>query len=223
MKPVLLSSAVVLLLAALSFRAHASSYQFTFTGPGVNGNLLLTYGTATDLKYPQAYEVTGISGSFTDTNIGINNATVTGLEALNRISPESTNLLAPNDFSGYAVASGLPPENNGLIHYDNLFYPAGSPQTASSYPPHGGLLDIYGLLFDIGNNEVVDLWSAGDLTGTGTISYGVAVATHATSLAYTSNVTAVTPEPGTFWLLGTGIAAVLSRRHLLSRTRSIRS
>ena len=51
---------------------------------------------------------------------------------------------------------------------------------------HGGILDIYGLLFDIGGGRVVDLWSNGDFSGTGAgpIDYGVAVATHDTALDY---------------------------------------
>jgi hypothetical protein len=60
---------------------------------------------------------------------------------------------------------------------DNLFYPGGSPQTASDYPVLGGFLDIYGLLFDIGGSSVNDFWSNGDFSGTGTgpIDYGARV------------------------------------------------
>ena len=33
--------------------------------------------------------------------------------------------------------------------------------SASDYPPHGGFLDIYGLMFNIGGGRVVDFWSNG--------------------------------------------------------------
>ncbi len=112
-----------------------------------------------------------------------------------------TNLLAPNDFSKYAVASGT---SHGSLSYDNLFYPAGSPPSATDYPFGGGLLDIYGLLFTLGNGDVVNLWSNGVPPG-GSLDYGVAVANASTSLDYVGGSVAVSPEPGSFWLLATGL------------------
>ena len=185
----------------------------------------MTYGTATDAKYPQAFEVTGISGTFSDSNNGLNivNASIGPLEPIKHDTPEPTNLLAPHDFSRFAVAAGLAPENNGFLTYDNLFYPGGSPQTASDYPVHGGFLDIYGLLFDIGGGRVVDFWSNGDFSGTGTgpIDYGVAVATHATALDYVGGGVSVTPEPGALGLLGSGLLGMLVWRRRASRQRSL--
>jgi hypothetical protein len=184
--------------------------------PGISGAVVLTYGAATDGKYPQAFEVTGISGTFSDSNNGLNivNASIGPLEPIRRDAPESTNLLAPLDFSRFAVTAGLPSENNGFLTYDNLFYPGGSPQTASDYPPHGGFLDIYGLLFDIGGGRVVDFWSNGDFSGTGSgpIDYGVAVATHTTALDYVGGDVVTAPEPGTIGLLGSGLLGVLAWR-----------
>jgi hypothetical protein len=175
----------------------------------------LTYGLATDAKYPQAFEVTGISGMFSDTNNGLNiiNTPVGPLEAIKHDTPEPTNLLAPNDFSRFAVASGLAPQNNGFLTYDNLYYPGGSPPTASDYPLHGGFLDIYGLMFDIGGGRVVNFWSNGDPSGSGAGPiYGAAVATSANALDYVGGVT-LTPEPNTLGLLGAGLLAfVVSRR-----------
>ena len=116
---------------------------------------------------------------------------------------ESTNLLAPNDFSKFAVSSGLPPDNNGFLTYDNLYWPKGSPQTASDYPPHGGFLDIYGLMFEIGDGRVVDFFSFGGVSG-----YGVAVATADKSLDYVGGVTASAPEASTWALMALGFAAL---------------
>jgi hypothetical protein len=185
----------------------------------------LTYGTATDSKYPQAFEVTGISGTFTDTNNGLNivNAPIGSLVPITHDTPEPTNLLAPNDFSRFAVTAGLPPENNGFLTYDNLFYPGGSPQTASDYPVSGGFLDIYGLLFEIGGGRVVDFWSNGDFSGTGTgpIDYGVAVATHAAALDYVSGGVSLTPEPSTIALIGGGLLGLLIRRRRNAHQRPL--
>lgn len=97
------------------------------------------------------------------------------------------------------------------LTYDNLFWPGGSPPTASDYMAHGGFLDIYGLLFDIGGGRVVNFWSNGDY-GSGA-DYGVAVATSARSLDYVTGGVVV-PEPGSLALLGAAIAAfgVIRRR-----------
>lgn len=224
MRKYLVVSATLLFAASLSPQANASTFSFSFVGPGVSGTVQLTYGTATDAKYPQAFEVTEISGTFSDSNNGLNiaNAPIGALVPITRDMPEPTNLLAPNDFSRFPVASGLPPVANGFLTYDNLFYPSGSPQTATDYPLHGGFLDIYGLLFNIGNGQVVDLWSNGDLTGTGAgpIDYGVAVATSATALDYVSGGASVTPEPGTLALLGSGLLGTLLWRRRKTAPRA---
>ena len=161
---------------ALGGPAAASTVGLDFDGPGVSGSLVLTYGPATDAKYADAFEVTGISGTFSNSNNGLSiDSEVLGLVAVTHSIPESANLLAPHNFSRFAVASGLAPISNGFLTYDNLFWPGGSKQTASDYPPHGGVLDIYGLMFRIGDGRVVDLWSNGDF-GAGA-DYGVALAT----------------------------------------------
>lgn len=197
---------------AMGGPALASTVGLNFNGPGVSGQLVLSYGTATDAKYPDAYRITDVSGTFSHSNNGIGTESeVLGLVAVNHATPESTNLLAPNDFSRFAVASGLSPVSNGFLTYDNLFWPGGSPQTASDYPPHGGVLDIYGLMFRIGDNRVVDLWSNGD-SGAGA-DYGVAVATTDLALDYvaggvTASIAPV-PLPASGWMLAGGLLALL--------------
>jgi hypothetical protein len=217
--------ATLLFAASLPWQANASTFNFSFAGPGVTGTVQLTYGAATDSKYPQAFEITGVSGIFSDSNNSLNivNAPIGLLEPITHDLPEPTNLLAPHDFSRFAVTTGLPADNNGFLTYDNLYYPGGSPQTASDYPVKGGILDIYGLMFDIGGGKVVDLWSNGDFSGTGKgpIDYGVAVATHNSSLDYVGGGVAVTPEPGAFGLLCTGLLGMLVWRLRAVRQRSL--
>jgi len=212
--------AALLLAASLPWPANASTFDFSFAGPGVSGTVQLTYGAATDAKYSNAYEVTGISGTFSDSNHGLNiaNAPILSLVPINFAAPTPTNLLAPHDFSKYAVAAGppLPPGHPPALTYDNLFWPGGSPITATGYPFYGGFLDIYGLMFNIGGGEVVDLWSIGDASGVGTGPiYGVAVAASNVALDYRRSGVSITPEPGTFVMLGSGIiglAGILRRK-----------
>ncbi len=207
-------------MLACGQQARATSTYVDFYAPGISGSLTLTYGAATDANYSNAFEITGISGTFTDTNNGLNivNAAVSTLQSINNATPELTNLLAPHDFSRFAVATGLSPQSNGYLTYDNLYWPGGSPQTASDYAPHGGLLDIYGLMFQLPNGDVVDLWSGGTPQGGLVAPYGIAVATSRQALDYNFNGVRV-PEPGSFAVLGAGLLA-LAGVSLRSRRRS---
>jgi hypothetical protein len=215
MKKILAISATVVLAASCPLDAAAESFSFNFSGPGVSGNVLLTYGAATDAKYPQAFELTGISGSFSDSNNGLNlvNVPILGLVSINHAAPEPTNLLAPNDFSKFPVTTGLP---HGVLTYDNLVWPGGSPQTASDFPFSGGFLDIYGLMFDIGGGKVVDFWSNGNFNAgrPAPINYGVGVATADVALDYVSGGVAAVLEPSTcaLMLAGLGLLGSIARR-----------
>lgn len=187
-----------------------------FSGQGVSGSLVVTIGTTTDATYPNAFEITGVSGTFTDTNngLGIVNTPVTGLQPITHSTPgDPENIgVAPNDFSQFAVMSGLPSVNNGVLTFDNLFWPGGAPPTAFDYPGDGSFLDIYGLMFQIGGGKVVDLFSNGVGFGINpgdTNVFGVAVATSDVSLDYVANgVSASTPEPSTWAMMLLGFASL---------------
>jgi len=219
----LVVSAALIFVASCPWQARASTFGFNFIGDGVSGMVSLTYGTASDSTYSQGLVITGINGTFSDSNNGLDivNASISGLVAIDPTAPEATNHLAPADFSRFAVTSGLPAQSNGFITYDNLLYPGGSPPTASDYLLHGGFLDIYGLLFTIGGGKVVDLWSNGTPTGAGPITYGVAVATSASSLDYVGSGVMVTPEPSAFALLASGLLGLLIWRKRAAREASL--
>ncbi len=193
-------------LASFASQAPADTFHFTFDGPGTSGSVNLTYGGATDAKYPGAYEATGVSGSISDSKLGLNNAPILGLVPITHATPEPDNHLAPADFSRFPVASGTA---YGSLSFDNLFFPTGSPQTADTYPFHGGPFDIYGLLFSLGGGQVVNFWSNGVLPGTNFVDYGVTVATSATALDSVGSGVQVTPEPNTLSLFALGAVAFL--------------
>jgi hypothetical protein len=224
MKKTCWAGAVALAGMALVGQAHASTMPITFSGEGVSGSLVITFGTATDAKYPTtAFEITNVSGTFTDTNNGLEivDASVSLFPILSPPSaPESTNLLAPHDFSKFAVASGLPVMSNGFVTYDNLFWPGNAPPTASDFSGHGTFLDIYGLAFTIdGGTTVVDLFSNGLGFGPPGAVFGLAVVTSATTLDYFPNagIAASTPEPSTWAMMVVGFAGLGFAGHRKAR------
>ena len=218
---------VALMMAvAVPIEARASTYTFDFNGPTSSGRLALTYevdtntaavlGMSPNIHDPLgSYIITGVTGTFSSTTLNIMNANVTGLEPLNQVLPETTNLQAPSRFSLLAVANGVDDGSghpSAGFHYDNIFYPGGSPLTSSDYPFSGGLFDVYGLAFVLDNGDAVNLWSNGVLPGAG-LDYGVAITNRTDVLDYTGGVSLqAVPEPATwammiggFGILGAGM------------------
>ena len=174
--------------AAIQLLASATTSDLAFSGNGITANIDSTYGDSTDSKATHAFVITGVSSTFSDANIGIFDAPILGLVVINGPTPEPTNLLAPNDFSRFAVADGLAAESHGFLTYDNLYYPGGSPATATDYPAAGGAFVICMFMFRVGDGRVVDVWSNGIFSPPciPPIEYGVAVATVASALDYVS-------------------------------------
>lgn len=86
------------------------------------------------------------------------------------------------------------------FHYDHIFYPAGSPQTASDYPFSGGVFDIYGVAFTLDNRDAVNLWSNGKQPRIG-LNYGAATTNRIDVIGYTNGVSVqAVPEP-TIWAM----------------------
>ena len=214
------------ILAASLGVAKAGTFDFTLNGSGISGNIELTYavnpntgtlpGTSPNPVDPTgSYIVTGISGTFSDSNIGLLDTAITAIVPSNPANPETMNLLAPNSFGFFLITHGVtsPGGTAPGFSYDNLYYPGGSPQTASDYPFHGGFLDIYGLVFQTASGKSVNLWSNGDL-GSG-LDYGVGVTDGTDVLDYAGGLTAV-PEPAAWPMVagafGLAVAAIARRR-----------
>ena len=191
--------------------AMADAYEFSFNGNGISASGVLT---VTPSGTPGVDEITGINGTFSDTNVGVSGA-ITGLYM--PISYVSNTLATP----GIAFTTG------GLS-YDDTFYPGGNSPAICydlvggvptlTYPFSGGVFDIFGVAFDISGGYVGELWSNGDI-GNGPIVYAAGLA-DANGLLdnpnsgadsnippgrYGSLAVAPTPEPGSLALMGTAL------------------
>ena len=224
------------MIAALGFGQQASANQigFRFGGAGVSGSGVLTF----DPTHPDAISggdpITGISGTFSDANtvVPISNAAITGVFAVNPVVRPPP---FPANFSVLAVTN--PPPMDAAISYDNLFYPDGSPITCDGYLFFGGFLDVYGVMFQLNNGDLVDLFSNGNFSNgndpaTESLIYGAVVmdtsmdaqnSGEPTVIDNVSNgIAAGVPEPSSLWLLGTFLLGAAGWRRRSATSRAAR-
>ncbi len=153
--------------------AHADVSNFVFSGNGISAWGSLTYQLNTVSGDPSpSWVVTGATGTFSDSNIGYSNWTITGVQPLVGDVVEAG---LPKYSSYYHVATqGVLPaddvdsSNNPALSYDNLLYLStlGSPDICN-VGAAGGQLDVLGILFTLQNGSstaVVDVWSDGHPT-----------------------------------------------------------
>ena len=150
---------------------------------------------------PGAYRITSVTGTFTDTNIGIINAAITGMvptSPTNETDPVFDPLV-PSSLS--YLASDL--------SYNNLYFPSGSPIDCA-FPFFGTYLDVFGTAFTIAGGDTVNLWGDGNYLG-GPLTYGAGVSQGANVLDYKfAGLTA--PEPLTLSLFAAGLAGAAAMR-----------
>lgn len=187
-------------------------------------NLNNTTGQLSPYDPAGAWRITNASGSF-------NNSAITGIVPTSpgvppildasTSPPTYENLLA--SFS-WLNSGSTPPANS----YDNLFYPDGSPIVCppsgdNPYVFHGGFLDIFGAMFTLDNDNVVGLWSDGNMPGG--LTYGLALLKpmdgggYSTISSQFAGATAAVPAPSYVWLF----AAAMMLGMIVLRRRRIKS
>lgn len=218
-----LSAAVTILgmvSVALAPCAHATPVQIGFNGGGASGHVSLTIGPDSVSGDPGGAEaITNARGTFSDTNLGITNALITGVYALKFSTPARPGDIpfVPKSFSYIPSVGGA---NLGIAaSYDNLFYLTGSPQVCNptEYPFSGGFLDVFGALFKLNNGDVVNLFSWGVIPGGPSLNFGLSVLTGSDSDGWSPidaayNVRAAVPEPKFLWLFGAGMLGLFAWR-----------
>lgn len=212
--------AAVVLAFAFVAPAGAAPLRINFAGASSGGHVDLTLSPDTVAGDPSgAQSITDATGAYSNATLGISNATIVGVRALNFATPPPNETL-PGSYSA------LVPSATPVGSYDNLFYVGGSPLVCivngvAVYPFSGGLFDIFGVMLELDNGNFVDLWSNGVMPGLG-LNYGLAVfgvenGSFVALDTQENGVTASVPEPPFIWLFGAGLVALFAWRRTRER------
>ncbi|MEO8779839.1 MAG: PEP-CTERM sorting domain-containing protein [Rhodanobacter sp.] len=218
-------TAVAVAMLALAPHAVATPVQIGFNGAGGTGSISLTVGSDTTAGDPAGAQlIMNASGTFSDTNPGMSNVSITGVLARNFAIPgdvasgswQPGDLPSPTSFSALAINAAP----TAPVTFDDLFYPGGSPQTCWDDPNFGGFLDGYGVMLTF-DGGFVDLWSDG-AASPGGLTYGFAVIssdgqTHTVRDYQFGGVRAAVPEPNFLWLFGAALLGLFAWRRKLEK------
>jgi hypothetical protein len=234
-----LGAASLIVALAVGQPARAAVWLLDFQGPGVSGNVAITAVPNVSPTDPNpncgtpgnnacrtdpagAYMITSITGTFSDSNTPtpIVNANITGLVPINPTNERDATFdpLVPASLS-YIDYANETIQGSGALSYNNLFFPDGSPIDCA-YPFSGTLLDVFGAAFTIVGGDTVDFWGDGNY-GYGPLTYGVGVTDGTNELDYQfSGISAAVREPGSVWLLASGLLGVLAWRQKFVTSRT---
>jgi hypothetical protein len=136
-----LAAAAVLAISPAALVAQQVDFTFTTDNGAASGTGIFDI---TEVGTSDVYQISLISGTFTDTNNGL------------ALTNESIASLYPASYSSSSptVVGSLP------VYADNLFYPTGGAPSINGSPA-GGVLDTYGLLFTLANGDLVNVTGLG--------------------------------------------------------------